>query len=182
MGGNDDENLQRWNRALLGLTLLGIAVSLFTIVKAFLQPDMQLAFYTTSGIQTYSEQDFTSSQRAILISISALPQLCWLWCMWQIVRLSRHFSRGEVLSIGLVDCIERFGKGMFVLGITEAWYFPVVFAYLRTLKTFDPIKDFWENVLSSGALTSWMAAVLVVVIARILRIGVRIREDAELTI
>jgi len=119
---------------------------------------------------------------AIFETIATWPQLCWVWCMWQIVRMSRQFSKGEVLTLGVVNCIERFGKGMFVLGITEALYFPIVFAYPRTLKSFDPINDSGDHILGSGVLSSWMAAVLVVVLARISGIGVRIQEDAELTI
>lgn len=183
MGVNDDVSLKRWNRVLLGVTLMGIAVSAFLSAKALLSSEFLLGFITTTGgLQTYNEQDFTGTQQAIFKTIASLPQLCWIWCMCQIVRMSRQFSRGDVLTLGIADCIERFGKGLFVLGVAEALYFPVVFAYLRTLKTFAPIKDMGDHVLGSGALTSWMAAVLVVVLARILRIGVRIREDAELTI
>jgi len=42
MGVNDDVSLQRWNRVLLGVTLIGIAVAVFMSAKAFLSPESRV--------------------------------------------------------------------------------------------------------------------------------------------
>ncbi len=66
--------------------------------------------------------------------------------------------------------------------LAEAVMVPMLSAYLVGLKKIDPVEDQWQHVIGGGVLTSMMAAVLIIVIARILRIGIRLREEAELTI
>jgi hypothetical protein len=102
--------------------------------------------------------------------------------MLQIVLLSRRFAKGELLTRGVVVCLQRFGWGLFAMGISEAALFPILNAYLVGQKLIDPMKDVTAAAIGSGMLTSMMAAVLVMVIAKIFRIGIRLREDADLTI
>jgi len=58
----------------------------------------------------------------------------------------------------------------------------MLIAYLLHIKKIETMIGLWEHVFAGRAVTSLMAAVLVLLIARIFRIGIRLREDAELTI
>jgi hypothetical protein len=174
--------LQRWNRMLFGITAIAILWSLFTLARAVWGNDFRIGLPTPDGIKLFDEKDFTRPQRLILTAIAGLPEICWIGCMWQIVRMSRSFSAGQVLSLGMVKCLEWFGRWLVVLAISEAAFYPLVVVYLRRLGKLGSSPIQWDIVIGSGALSSLMAAVLVIVIGRILRIGVRIREDSELTI
>jgi len=71
---------------------------------------------------------------------------------------------------------------MLVMSIAEAAEIPMLIAYLLHIKKIETMIGLWEHVFAGRAVTSLMAAVLVLLIARIFRIGIRLREDAELTI
>jgi len=74
-------------------------------------------------------------------------------------------------------CVGTFGRQCF-----GALVIPCIGAYLRSLHKIAPPENELEYMVGSGFQTALMASVLVLIIARILRIGIRLREDAELTI
>ncbi len=175
-------SLRRWNRVLVVLAWLGIVWSIYLIGDAFFGSDFLIGLKTTSGIKLLTASDFSTFERMVVVLIMIPSLVCWIYCLWQIVRLSRHFSKGEILSIGMVKCLERFSYGIAIQGVAEAVQLPMLSTYLRRLNKIDPVEDLWEHVIGGGVLTSMMAAVLIVVVARILRIGIQLREEAELTI
>ena len=186
---NDLENhpeirsLRRWSRALLVLALLRIAIFVYQLWDAIFGPTIFLAVPTEDdSVRILKKEDFLFSQRVIVVALLALPSLCWIYCLTQMVRLARCFGRGEILTLGMVSCLQGFGIGMLVMSIAEAVEIPMLTTYLLHIKKIGTIPSLWEYVLASGAVTSLLAAVLVLLIARIFRIGIRLREDAELTI
>jgi len=178
----DGRTLRRWSRLLLILASLGMAWSLFEIANGMFGPRFAVGFQTVSGLKVFTEKDFTVFDRTVLVVIGALPVLCWLYCLWQIFRLSQTFSSGEILSTRTVTRLERFGYGMAVQGIAEALSLLLMTSYVIYSKKSDPPEHLWQHLAGSGFLTSMIAAVLLVVVTRILRIGIRLREESELTI
>lgn len=176
------KSLRRWNRALAVLAWLGIAWSAFEIGDAFVGPDFSVGLRTQSGIKLLTAADFTMTQRCTVVMIAVPQILCWIYCLSQIVRLSTLFSKGEILSVGMVQCLERFGFGLAAQGIAELTFVPILSAYLLRIEKIDSVEGMWQLLVGGGVLTSMMAAVLLVVVTRILRIGIRLREEAELTI
>ncbi len=178
-GGN---SLQLWNRALAVLAWLGIAWSIYVIGDAFLGSGFSIGMKTETGMKVLTADDFTVVQRVIVVSIAMPPVLCWIYCLSQIVGLSKQFSHGEILSLGMVKRLEGFGYGLAAQGVAELVNGTTVAGYLLSIEKIDSVEGIWELLVGGGVLTSIMAAVLLVVITRILRIGIRFREEAELTI
>jgi Protein of unknown function (DUF2975) len=176
------KELQRWNRVLSVFALLGIAWTIYLIGTLFFSSDFTIAMKTSSGIKLLTASDFNRTQRLVASVIILPPILCWMSCLFQVLRLSSFFSKGEILSIGVARCLELFGYGLAMQGIAESIQIPILSSYLIGQGIIDSVEGVWETVVGGGVLTSMLAAVLVVVIARILRIGIRLREDAELTI
>ena len=178
----ETRGLRRWSRALLVLSWLGIAIVVYQLWYSVFGEKFYLALPPEKGLEVLSKEDFLFSQRLVISTILSTPVLCWIYCLFQMVQLSCSFGREEILNLGMVGCLQRFGGGMFVMAMSEASAIPVLSYYLLSLKKIEPVKDLWEYVLAGGAVTSLMAAVLVLIIARIFKIGIRLREDAELTI
>ena len=175
-------SLQRWNRILLVFAWLGIAWSVYLIAALFLSNEFVIAMNTSSGIKLLTATDFSRVQR-LVVSLTFLPPiLCWVYCLFQVLRLTSYFAKGQILSMEVVRCLELFGYGLAMQGIAESIQIPIASLYLLWQGTIDSVEGVWATVAGSGVLTSMLAAALVVVIARILRIGIRLREDAELTI
>jgi hypothetical protein len=165
------------------LAWLGIAIFAYQLWDAMFGPRLFLAVPGDGdSVHVLSKKDFLFSQRVVIVLFLAIPSLCWMYCLTQIVRLSSCFGRGEVLSLGMVGCLQKFGLGLLAMSIGEAAQTPLLATYLIYIKKIEIMKGIWEQLLASGAVTSLMAAVLVLLIARIFRIGIRLREDAELTI
>ncbi len=114
-----DSSLLRWNRTLAVLAWLGIAWSLYVIVDAFWGRDFSVAFHTQSGIKVLTPVDFSLLQRYLVVLIIIPAGLCWIYCLWQIVKLSKQFSLGEILSSEMVKCLERFGYGLAAQGLLK---------------------------------------------------------------
>jgi len=68
------------------------------------------------------------------------------------------------------------------MAISEALFFPVISFYLVLIRKIDPLVNLPASILGSGMIGSLMAAVLVIVIARIFRFGIELSEDVELKI
>jgi Protein of unknown function (DUF2975) len=176
------KKLQRWNRFLSVFAWLGIAWTLYLIGTLFFSSDFTIAMKTSSGMKLLKAGDFNRTQRLVASVIILAPIMCWTSCLFQVLRLSSFFSKGEVLSIGVARCLELFGYGLAIQGIAESIQVPILSSYLIGEGILDSVDGVWETVVGGGVLTSMLAAVLVGVIARILRISIRLREDAELTI
>jgi hypothetical protein len=176
------KELQRWNRVLSVFAWLGIAWTIYLIGTLFFSSDFTMAMKTSNGIKLLTASDFNRTQRWVTSSIILPPILCWMSCLFQVLRLSRCFSKGEILSVGVARCLELFGYGLAMQGVAESIQVPILASYLIDEGIVDSVVGVWETVVGGGVLTSMLGAVLVVVIARILRIGIRLREDADLTI
>lgn len=175
-------SMRRWSWVLLGLAGLGIVLIVLTLLGAAFGPEVMVALVTTSGLRAFDQNDLVGWHRFVVVFIAGAEDLCWIYCLWQIVLLARCFSRGEVLTLRVVRFFRRFGYGLFAVGIVESCSVPLLAAYLRSIHKLDePLKQFWEHVFTQGLL-SIMSSVLIVVTARILILGIRLREDKELTI
>lgn len=177
--------LRRWNRVLAVLAWLGLLWSsysiLYSIHCAITGTDFALGMKTTAGIKLLTADDFSTFQRLIVVLCQFPQELFWIFCMWQIVRLSRLFSSEEVLSLSVIKCLERFAFALAGLGLAAALYAPMLVVYLVELEKIDGVENIWQDMLGNG-LSTLMIAVLLTVVTRILRIGVRLREEADLTI
>lgn len=174
--------MQRWNLALRYLAYVGMGSTLASILWSLIGSDFELAFITDKGVEQLNRNDFTWSQRFAIVALLGMPYSCWLWSMWQIVRLSWCFERGELLTKGVIDCLGKFGWGLLGLAITELIAAPAVNAYLVYLQKAGWMKDLWHVLLDGGLWGTFMSAVLVNVIVRIFKVGTELREEAELTV
>jgi hypothetical protein len=182
MNAVEERNLRRWAYVLLVLAWLGIAWIVLVLAKAALGIDFRVGFAAKEGIKIFAVDDFTVSQRLVLVGISAVPYCCWLYSMWQVVRMSMGFSRAEILTQRTVAFLEHFGWGMLVLAISESFFISSIGEYLVSIGKIGAVENHWKYVLDSGFQISLMAALLIMIVSRILRIGIRLREDVELTI
>ncbi len=178
----EERNLRRWAYVLLLLAWLGIAWIILGLAKAAIGIDFQIGFLAKEGIKIFTVTDFTVGQRLVLVAIFAVPNCCWLYGMWQVVRMAMGFSRAEVLTQRTVWFLEHFGWGMVGLAISESFYVGLTGEYLIFIGKIDAIESHWKYFWDSGFQVTLMAALLIMIISRILRIGIRLREDAELTI
>ncbi len=180
--GPVDKGIERWSGVLMLLALASMAFSTYAISDALLSDDFKIGLDTTTGIRILTRADFSLPQYMTVVLIAASSDVCMVAAMLQIVLLARRFAKGEILTRGVVACLQRFGWGLFAVGIAEVALFPTLNVYLVGQELIDPIKDVTAAAIGSGTLTSMMAAVLVMVIAKIFRLGIRLREDADLTI
>lgn len=178
----EERSLRRWAYVLLAITWLCIAWLVWDLVKAALGIDFQLGFFTKDGIQSFSGEDFSLDQRLVLVAIASVPTFCWLYSLWQIMRMAIGFSRGEILTQRAVGYLEHFGWGMVGLAVSDTLLLVAIGEYLVTIGKIPSFEDHWKYMLESGFQINLMAALLIMIISRILRIGIRLREDAELTI
>lgn len=182
MNSAEVRNLRWWSRVLLSLALIGIGWIVVAIGKSLFGADFCIAMYTENGLESLTQDDLTWPQRAILVAIASQPDLCWGYCMWQVAAMARCFSRNEILTLSIVNKLQRFGFGLVGLMITEILLHPAVSYYLQSLKKMSPLESISDSILGSGFHVTLTAAVLIMILVQILRIGIRMREDAELTI
>jgi len=104
-----DRGLQNWSAALGLLALSGIAFSLYAIADATLNSEFKIGFDTVSGVRILTAENFTRQQRLVVVGISSMVDVCWIWAFSQIAFLSRLFSKGEILTLGVIKYLRRFG-------------------------------------------------------------------------
>ncbi len=182
MISSEERELLTWSRWLLVLGWVAIAWSLIAIVNDLFFTEITFALSTVSGVKVLTDADFTRPQRMFLIVVASCPEICWIWCMCQITRLARRFSQGEIMTPGMIHCFDQFGRGLVAQSLCGLAILPVVTSFLRQVGKIDAMKDPWSDFARSAPLGSLTAAVFVMIVARIFRIGIRLQEDAELTI
>lgn len=177
-----DNGLHRWSAALGLLAFAGIAFTIYSIGFGLLSSNFKFGFETESGVSVLTADDFTFPQRLTVVGIGSMADVCWAWSMLQILFLSRLFSKGELLTVNVIMHLRSFGLGLFAMGLSDAMFFPTMSYYLVAIKKMDPIINPLTSILGSGMLSSLMAGLLVMILTRIFQIGIKLREDAELTI
>jgi len=135
----EERNLRFWSGILMALAGLGICWPLFVLARAAVGSDFRIGLFTTNGLESLIEKDFTTSQRLTVVSLCLWSEVCWIFCMFQFVLMGRQCSRGEVLSVKVVRCRERFAGGLLALSVSEAFVIPCTGAYLRSLEKIGPL-------------------------------------------
>ncbi|MCA9128497.1 MAG: DUF2975 domain-containing protein [Planctomycetales bacterium] len=178
-----ENNLKRWIIALKLLPLLGIAWSLLSMsVPVVVPSQFQIALPGDEGLNVLTANDFDFWQRLVVIAIASITNFCWIWLMIQVLLMANRFQQGELLSPGIVCCLRRFGGGLFALGLSEILIYPALVGYLRLLDKIPPTSVAWLASFGSGWIESFMAGVLVVILSKIFDLGIRLRQEVELTV
>lgn len=174
--------VKRWSIAMRILALLSIAWTLLSIAALAFGFGFRIVLDTETGIGVFGPEDFSRSQRLILISIVSLINLCWFWMLLQVVFLSREFSKGSLISGAVAHHLRHFAFGLFALAISETSVPLLLNFYLQYLDKCTPLKSASLFFLGEGTLESLMAGTLVIIVAMIIDHSREMREDLELTV
>jgi hypothetical protein len=175
-------SMRRLNLAFQILLAAALAVIACLILRALVSHEFRAGFLTVRGIQSVTEQDLAFPQRAILVAIAALPDLCWMYGLVQLLTMSMRFRRGEFFSDAAIVRFQRFGWALGAMALCEAVCHPGMAMYLVWLGKIDPPTTWWQYAVNGEPLNSLLAAVLVIIVAKILRNALQMHEDLQLTV
>ncbi len=174
--------LQWLNRMLFLLIRLAAAVVVYDVVSALWGSSFRVGFVTTAGEEIVADEDLLFWERASVVGLAALPDLCWIIGLFQLALLSFSLGRGQVFTQSVVRVFQGFAWALLAMGVTETIALPAIGYFLNARGHIAPLADFWSLMLRSGGLNSLLAAVLVVIVATIMRTAIRIEEEVRLTI
>ena len=179
---SESRTASRWNWALWIVAWSAIVWQVCDTLLNLIGSDFKLAIFTTRGLQTLTAADLGWSERFVVVFIANLPDLCWMLGIFQIVGVSRRFGRGELLTEPILNHVFKFGIALFAMSVTGAFVLPLMNAYLVGRGKIDTIENVWQDTLGSGVLNLLVSAVFVMLLTKILREGIDLREEAELTV
>ncbi|MCA9106706.1 MAG: DUF2975 domain-containing protein [Planctomycetales bacterium] len=177
-----ERRLARWSLALGMLAWLGMANVVVTVLAALFGEHFALLLPDDEGLTLMTAQDLSLTQRLAVVAILSTTQWCWFWIMFQVWLISRSCARGEILAPRVVTLLRRFAGGLFAMGFCELMSFPLVSWLLHWDWNAVSMADWWAISLGSGMVESFMAGLLMVIIATIFKLGLQMREDLELTV
>ncbi|MCA9186329.1 MAG: DUF2975 domain-containing protein [Pirellulaceae bacterium] len=177
-----EKMLSRWSMAMQTFAVLGILWNVATIAIPAAGYFFTLTLPSNGGVKVLTAADFSLVERWGVMAILSMTAWCWIWIMVQVVRMSRCFSRGELLTTSIVRLLRAFAWGLFAMGLAEIATVPLIDAYLRFLRKGAPIDDLWAACIGGGMLESFMAGILFVILAKIWDISIAMREELELTV
>jgi hypothetical protein len=162
---------------------LALVWIVFGLGRSLFGAEFRAGFFTVKGLQSLTEKDLTGGQRTAVVAMAAMPKLCWVYGLIQLALVSVRFRRGEVFSEAVIRRFQGFGWALLVMSVADAFRVPAVVGYLVWLGKIDPLANPWQQyLLGSSAPTSLLAAVLVVIVTKIMRIAMQISDEMRLTI
>ncbi|NMM46102.1 DUF2975 domain-containing protein [Rhodospirillaceae bacterium KN72] len=122
-------------------------------------------------------------ERIVVAVVSMAPRLIFIWVAFQVIRLCREFRSGEVFTLKSVTLFQKAANGVIWLAATKTLEVPVLSGFLG-----------WRGVLSEGyrpditgifeilEIDILMMGVFFFLIARIMKQGLELKAEQELTI
>lgn len=109
-----------------------------------------------------------------------MSQAPWLVAVVQVERIARSAAQREFLSPRMALHFNRFSQAVLVYTVLECCERPAVGLYLAAAGVMPKAPDF--TIFEVFRVNLMLVAALFLVITRIVEVGVRLKDDADLTI
>lgn len=176
---SQDRMLSRLSLLLLVLALATAAVGLFAPLTLLLG-DAPLVLARGTEIWKTTVYSLPGTDVAMILLITALPQIAWLYCVKHIVQLALRYRRGEIFEVANSHNFSRIGLGLFAMGVTEplSLLLASLWLYWRGIAPWVleiPVLAWFDPSLV-------MAGAFFYLIGKIMRLGAELQDIEKFTV
>lgn len=175
--------VKRLSIALIGLvslTILWIAISIS--YAAVWARHEGWVFPVAEGEPPFNVQAMSFVDYETLVALISLSDVCWLYGLGHLLRMSQRFLRGEVLVAESVSHLIRFGWSLLAAAVLETAIVFMALSFMIYRGYLSSQINPWPYLLNDEGLLTGVGAVLIILIARIFRAAVDLSHEAQLTI
>lgn len=174
--------MARLDRLIVCLRLLAYGAIAFTVVEVAsgVISGKPLVFSIDGAPWVGNLHDLAGRDAVFVNVFRWMSQIPWLLIVVQVERIARSASQGALLTSEIASYFKRLAQAVLAYGILECCEKPALALYLAAVGLMPKFPDIAIfDVLRVNLL---LVAALFFVIARIVEVGVRLKDDADLTI
>lgn len=167
------------------LRCLAIAVIVVQIGEAvvFLAWEDTLYLEIDGEIWSQGFWEFPLLERWVMFEFFMLPLLIVVWASYQLIQLCGEYRRGNIFSVGSITRIHKFAVATLSLAAVESAIFPIIVGFLHLRGALPGAPDLsLLTLISVVEFEIFMVGVLFFLIARVMRRGLELESEQELTI
>lgn len=122
-------------------------------------------------------------ERGVVSVLFLAPRLIFIWVAYQVVRLCLEYRTGEVFTLKSVTLFQNAAHGVIWLAVTKTLQYPLISGFLcwRGYHS-DATAPLFTHLFEIVELDILMMGVFFFLIARIMKQGLEIKAEQELTI
>lgn len=176
---------QRIGSSVFLLRCLAIAVIVVQVGEAVIFLAWEDMLYLEIDDEIWSQRfwDFPILERWVLFELFLLPLIIMVWAAYQLIQLCREFDRGGIFTSETVGRIHKFAVATLALAAAETLIFPIVVTFLDLRGALPGAPDIsLLTLVGMVEFEIFMVGVLFFLIARVMRRGLEIQSEQELTI
>jgi hypothetical protein len=174
-----DQELRRWSLVLTVLAAVTLAWTALEPLTLFWD-DGPIALARGTEIWSTSLRALPGLDRAVVLIVTLLPQVAWVFGVAQVFRLARRYASGRVFDLANTGCFVRLGASLVAMGLMQPAIVPVLARWLNARGIAPWVPD--ASLLQLFEPDLIMAGAFFFVLGKIMRRGTELQESDRLTI
>ncbi len=175
--------VKRLSIVLTGMAILAMLwISIAIGYRAIWAREKGWVFPFVEGEPSFNVRSMSLFDYETVLALVSLSDFCWIYGLWNLLRMSQRFLRGEVLTTETVSYLIRFGWSLLAAAVVESAVVFVILNFMIYRGYLSPKIHPWHYIASDSGLLTGIGGVLVILVARIFRSAVDLSEEARLTI
>lgn len=175
----EDKELKRWSGILL---FLGYATAVMSILGplSLLSKDAPIILARGKEVWSTTFSQIGGVDGAVVLILALLPTAAWVYAVFYIVQLARHYQAGRVFAVGNTGCFLRIGAALAAMGVLDMAVYPLSNLWLFYRGITPWLGDMPILALFDPSLI--MAGAFFYVLGKIMARGVALEDNDRLTV
>ena len=171
--------LSRWSTVLLVLAALTALQSVVAPLSLLLGND-RIVLTRGEDVWRIMMSQLPAADAWILGAVVMIPQILWLYCVFQVGRLAHSYRRGVLFGPRVTGAFLRFGMALIIMGVLGSAQYPVI-NYLFFWRGVTPwLADM--HLLRIIDIDLIMAGAFFFVLGKIMQQGADLQDSDRLTV
>lgn len=176
------ENLKWWSRVFLFLIFAACVISLVNLYRVAFWGELRLTVATDEGFRVFTSADFSLRQRLMVVGVMSIPTLFWLAGILCLSAVCFAIDRKELFGQSIVKAIRRFGWCLLLFASSDIIVSPAIGYLLDRFGMCQVQPDSWLTAFTGDMWDYITAAVLMIVLSKLLQAGFEAQDELKLTV
>ncbi len=162
-------------RILIGISIIAGLLEAF---HPLISVNDTVSLESDKGVMIFKVGDVPLQTRSLLSLVMLIPFLFWITGLVAVWKMCNHFKHGKIFEVEPMRCFERFGWMIALTGLAQVALSPLISVILNTSSILEGASVAISVDLTNG-IEYWVAAIVVALIARILKESIAIAKEVE---
>lgn len=160
------------------LLCISVAIALVDAFHPLLNTQDNIVLNTDEGVMSFMVGEVDLKTRSLITLVLLIPSIFWIYGLYSIWKMCQCFQKGQIFEVRPMRHFEYFGWMVALTGLAQFALSPLTSLILNQSSILNGAKATVSLDLSNG-IEYWVAAIVIALVARILKESVILSKEVE---